>query len=184
MGCFSALKMLRLVPRLAKVPMLINQTRNISVLPPAVPLEPRCRLALPLTIQAPAVLHGIDGRYATALFTAATKKTAIPAVEADLANLSKFIRQDANLRDFLENPTQNRVQKKKVVSELAKKQGFSATTSNLLELLAENGRLAELSKIIDGFQTLMMASKGEVLVTVTTAKVSPLINSRHWIATA
>ncbi len=41
--------------------------------------------------------------------------------------------------------------------------------SNLFTVLAENGRLAETEKVIEGFQDLMTAYRGEVEVTVTSA---------------
>lgn len=43
--------------------------------------------------------------------------------------------------------------------------------------MAENGRLGDTEKVIDGFKQLMSAHRGEVEVTVTTAAVSskPLV---------
>lgn len=43
------------------------------------------------------------------------------------------------------------------------------THSNLFTVLAENGRLGETEKVIQGFQDLMTAYRGEVEVTVTSA---------------
>ena len=44
--------------------------------------------------------------------------------------------------------------------------------SNLFQVLAENGRLGDTEKVIEGFLSLMTAYRGEVEVTVTSAAVS------------
>lgn len=47
---------------------------------------------------------------------------------------------------------------------------MSPNTSNLLCLLAENGRLGKLDAIINAFKTIMAAHRGEVTCEVITAK--------------
>lgn len=47
---------------------------------------------------------------------------------------------------------------------------LSPTTSNLLGLLAENGRLGKLEAVINAFKIMMAAHRGEVTCVVTTAK--------------
>jgi len=47
---------------------------------------------------------------------------------------------------------------------------YSETTKNFFIVLAENSRLAETTKIIDAYQSIMTASRGEVPVTVISAK--------------
>ncbi|KAI8055214.1 OSCP/delta subunit of ATPase [Syncephalis plumigaleata] len=106
------------------------------------------------SVQPPLVLHGIDGRYASALFTAAAKKNALDAVEGDLNRIKTI-----GIQSFLSNPTVDRVQKRQGVDSLLKKGKYS-----------ENGRLAETTKIISAYQSLMMAHRGEVLAVVTSAK--------------
>jgi len=43
-----------------------------------------------------------------------------------------------------------------------------------LGALADNGRLQKMNGVISAFSTLMSAHRGEVVCTVTTAKVSPV----------
>lgn len=50
---------------------------------------------------------------------------------------------------------------------------LSVPYRNLFQVLAENGRLADAPKVIEGFQELMSAYRGEVEVIVTSAQVSP-----------
>lgn len=49
-------------------------------------------------------------------------------------------------------------------------QAYSVATGNLLELLAENGRLNKLDHIINSFKIIMSAHRGEVICEVKTAK--------------
>lgn len=113
------------------------------------------------------MLFGIDGRYATALYTAAAKKSALQTVESDLTALQSTIGKSTAIQIGLENPMINRADKLQLVTELSK--GKSPITGNLLNVLVENGRLGETTKVIEGFQSLMMAHRGELSVTVTSA---------------
>jgi F-type H+-transporting ATPase subunit O len=64
----------------------------------------------------------------------------------------------------------NRTDKLKVIDALVKAgKATSPLTTNLLTVLVENGRLGETQKVIQGFQNLMMAHRGELVVTVTSA---------------
>ena len=47
---------------------------------------------------------------------------------------------------------------------------MSPTTSNLLGLMAENGRLDKLEAVINAFKIMMAAHRGEVTCEVVTAK--------------
>merc|ERR1712141_7014 len=52
-------------------------------------------------VQPPVQVFGIEGRYATALYSAATKKKALAAVEKDLKTFEATLKKDARLADFL-----------------------------------------------------------------------------------
>ncbi|KAF9993108.1 ATP synthase F0 subcomplex subunit OSCP atp5 [Modicella reniformis] len=121
-------------------------------------------------VQIPLVLHGIDGRYATALYTAAAKKQALDTVESDLKQVKRVIEKDTRLREFLENPTINRIEKKSGVQKMIAAGKYNDLTKNFFDTLAENGRLNDTIKIIDSYGSLMGAYRGEVRVTITSAK--------------
>ncbi|KAF8976432.1 ATP synthase F0 subcomplex subunit OSCP atp5 [Entomortierella lignicola] len=122
------------------------------------------------SVQVPIVLHGIDGRYATALYTAAAKKQSLEAVEADLKQVKRVVEKDTKLREYLENPTINRLEKKAGVNQLLSAGKYNELTKNFFDTLAENGRLNETIKIIDTYGSLMSSHRGEVQVTITSAK--------------
>ncbi|KAJ3041132.1 ATP synthase F0 subcomplex subunit OSCP atp5 [Rhizophlyctis rosea] len=122
------------------------------------------------SVQVPIQLHGIDGRYATALFTAASKKKALDAVEGDLTRVKGLLQKDAALRSFLETPLADRNAKLEGVKSLISQAKLSELTQNFLNVLADNGRLDQTSKIITAYEQLLTAARGEVAVTVTSAK--------------
>ncbi|KAJ3217578.1 ATP synthase subunit O, mitochondrial [Dinochytrium kinnereticum] len=122
------------------------------------------------TMQVPIVLHGIEGRYATALFTAASKRGALDAVESDIQKIKAIITKDTALQSFLETPIVDRAAKREGVASLLSKAKYSDVTTNFFGLLAENGRLDHTKKIVSSFEQLLMAHRGEIPVVVTSAK--------------
>ncbi|KAI9352016.1 OSCP/delta subunit of ATPase [Obelidium mucronatum] len=118
----------------------------------------------------PAILHGIDGRYATALYSAASKKNVLDTVEAELTKIGAVIDKDSRLQSFLETPIIDRAAKKEGVSSILSAGRYSDLTANFFQVLAENGRLDQTKKVISSFQQLMAAHRGEVVVTVTSTK--------------
>jgi len=121
-------------------------------------------------IKPPIQLFGIDGRYATALYSAATKQNALDVVEKDLLKFQGTIKSDERLREFIRNPIIKRQHKSDALKAVASKASLSPQTSNLLQTLAENGRLKNLDGIINAFKMIMSAHRGEVICQVTTAK--------------
>ncbi|CAB4383334.1 unnamed protein product [Rhizophagus irregularis] len=121
-------------------------------------------------VKVPLALHGIEGRYATALFGAASKQQTLEKVEAELSKIKIAIEKDSKIRNFLEDPSLSRKNKKASIEALLKDGKYSETTKNFFVVLAENGRLPVTTKIINSFQSLMVANRGEVPVTIITAK--------------
>ncbi|KAI9221795.1 ATP synthase delta subunit-domain-containing protein, partial [Blastocladiella britannica] len=119
--------------------------------------------------KAPIQLHSLEGRYATALFTAASKNATLEKVESDLRSFGSQLAKDDQFRSFVESPVVDRTLKADVIKAVATKQSYSATTSNFFALLAENGRLDLSRPVLDSFAQLMSAHRGEVPVIVTSA---------------
>ncbi|KAI8393282.1 OSCP/delta subunit of ATPase [Radiomyces spectabilis] len=131
----------------------------------------RAYASAPATIKAPITLFGIDGRYATALYTAAARKNVLEAVEKDLKQVQAAVSKDKATQDFLENPTVTRPVKMEGVHQLLKKVGnVNELTKNLFETLAENGRLAQTHKVTEAFAELMSAHRNELPLIITSAK--------------
>ncbi|XP_011314379.1 ATP synthase subunit O, mitochondrial [Fopius arisanus] len=121
-------------------------------------------------VKPPIQVFGIEGRYATALYSAATKQSALDAVEKDLLKFQGLIKSDAKLVDFLKDPSIKRRAKAEAFKAIGSKLSLNPATGNLLTLLAENGRLGMIGQIAQAFKQIMAANRGEVVCEVTTAK--------------
>ncbi|XP_059057233.1 ATP synthase subunit O, mitochondrial [Achroia grisella] len=121
-------------------------------------------------VKAPVQVFGLEGRYASALYSAASKSKTLDAVEKELSQFQQNIKSDPKLKEFIINPTLKRNLKSDALKAVATKTNLSPTTSNLLSLLAENGRLDKLESVINAFKIMMAAHRGEVTCEVITAK--------------
>merc|ERR1711976_24055 len=121
-------------------------------------------------VQAPIQLFGLEGRYAHALYSAATKQKKLEVVEKDLNGFKDVLTKDTKFSSFLLDPSIKRKDKATAISAASKKQNYSDVTSNFLSAMAENGRLGKVQNIISAFDKIMAAHRGDVVCTVTTAK--------------
>ncbi|ORZ35446.1 OSCP/delta subunit of ATPase [Catenaria anguillulae PL171] len=121
-------------------------------------------------VQAPIQMHSLEGRYATALFTAASKAKSLTAVETDLRAFNASLHADAEFRAFIESPVVDTKYKTQAVKAVAAKKNFNATTTNFFTLLAENGRLDMSVAVLESFGQLMSAHRGEIPVVVTSSQ--------------
>ncbi|KAK2607289.1 hypothetical protein N8I77_005974 [Diaporthe amygdali] len=126
------------------------------------------------TVKPPVALFGLDGTYATALYTAAVKSSSLDPTATALNKLGNLVSQDAKLATILAAPTLTPADKSAIVAELEKTSGTNATVKNFLQTLAENNRLSLLGGVCTKFSELMSAERGEVEMTVTSA--APLDN--------
>ena len=122
----------------------------------------------------PVALFGLDGTYASALYTAAVKTESLDSTAKGLENLAATFKKDAQLKTILEAPTLSNADKQQIVAEIQKSLGVqdkNNTIKNFLETLAENNRLNHLEGVSEKFGILMGAARGEVELTVTSAAV-------------
>ncbi|KAH8399116.1 hypothetical protein KR215_002418, partial [Drosophila sulfurigaster] len=122
------------------------------------------------TVKPPVQVFGLEGRYATALYSAASKLSQLDQVEKDLTALQATIRADKKLREYVTSPIINKKVMSTALKEASEKLRFAPATANLLGLLADNGRLKKLDTVINAYKTIMAAHRGEVVCEVVTAK--------------
>lgn len=120
-------------------------------------------------VKPPVQVFGIDGRYACALYSAASKLKQLPAVEKELVKFQQQMKTDLKFKEFIQNPTLKRQLKSDALKQVATKLSLSPPTANLVTLLAENGRLKHLNGVINAFKIIMAAERGEVPCEVITA---------------
>ncbi|KAB2579220.1 ATP synthase subunit 5 [Lasiodiplodia theobromae] len=129
------------------------------------------------SVKPPVALYGVDGTYASALYTAAAKTSTLEPVSKALENLANVFKKDAKLAEVLSAPTLTESDKKQIVAELTKIVGTAdkeGVVKNFLETLAENNRLGVLQPVTEKFAQLMSAYRGEIELNVTSAQ--PLDN--------
>merc|ERR1711915_1137942 len=112
-------------------------------------------------VQPPIQVFGLEGRYATALYSAAKKKNALDAVDKDFKELAVLLKTDVQLKEFLLNPLLSKGLKKQAVESVLAKKKASPLTVNLFGALAEYGRLTNVEGIINAFGIIMAAVRGE-----------------------
>ncbi|KAK7602874.1 hypothetical protein V9T40_006848 [Parthenolecanium corni] len=121
-------------------------------------------------VKLPIQVFGLEGRYAAALYSAATKQKQLDIVDKELDQLQNACSSDKKFREFLLNPILSKSVKEAAVKSIATKLSLSSSSANLLSLLAENGRLKNLSAIINVFKVIMTAHRGDLNVEVTVAQ--------------
>ncbi|KAI9373871.1 OSCP-domain-containing protein [Aspergillus egyptiacus] len=123
-------------------------------------------------IKPPVSLFGVDGTYATALYTASAKSSALDATSKALANLGAALKADPKLTGIISTPTLSAADKQAIVSELQKVAGADKgdLLKNFLGTLAENNRLGLLSDVCEKFNALMSAHRGEIELVITSAQ--------------
>ena len=149
-------------------------SRAARVAAPRAPIAVRtyAAAASPAASKPPVALFGLDGTYASALYTAAVKSDSLDS--KGLETLAATFKRDVQLKTILEAPSLNTGDKAQIIAEIQKSLGGqdkNNTIKNFLETLAENNRLNQLEGVAEKFGTLMSASRGEVELTVVSAAV-------------
>mmetsp|Transcript_42534 Transcript_42534/g.96796 ORF Transcript_42534/g.96796 Transcript_42534/m.96796 type:complete len:217 (-) Transcript_42534:145-795(-) len=118
------------------------------------------------TIRVPVAMFGLSGRYASALYIAATKANALEAVEKDFGALAAALKSDASFERFIKDPTLKRTVKQETMAKVTA--SSNETTQKMMAVLCEMGRLDELENVIRDYNSIMRGHRKETIVTVTT----------------
>ncbi|EED15483.1 ATP synthase oligomycin sensitivity conferral protein, putative [Talaromyces stipitatus ATCC 10500] len=123
-------------------------------------------------VRPPVALYGVDGTYANALYTASAKTSSLDSIAKSLSQLGEVFKKDAKLTTILNAPTLSVSDKQQIIKELQTVAGGDKNDilKNFLSTLAENNRLGLLEGVIEKFQTLMSAHKGEIELSITSAQ--------------
>lgn len=117
-----------------------------------------------------AIVSGISGRYAVALFELADAANALKDIETDIVTLKAMIEDSADLRDLVVSPLYSRQNQQKGITKVAETGSFNDLTQKFLGTLAANRRLDQLLPIIASFEKLLAYHRGEVSAEVTSAQ--------------
>jgi F-type H+-transporting ATPase subunit delta len=111
----------------------------------------------------------LAGRYATALFGLARDEKQIDSVAKSLESLTEALAESPDLKRLVSSPVISRAEAGKVIAALAPTLSIDPLTARFLGVLAENGRLSELPKVVTLVRSLSAAHRGETTAEVTTA---------------
>ena len=92
--------------------------------------------------QEKAIIWGLSGRYATALFELARERGELEAIERDLAVLERLLEESAPLGQIVRSPVMTRAAQAAAMVRLAESAGLADLTARFLGVLASNRRLA------------------------------------------
>ncbi|KAF5389486.1 hypothetical protein D9757_004303 [Collybiopsis confluens] len=121
----------------------------------------------------------IATKYSSAIYNAALSKSpqTLAKVHSELVTFTTTLKQNKDIDAFVRNPTLSANDRAAGLASVfktldgagSKKEPVSDLTKNLLTILSENGRLAEVEGVIEGFNELVSQYNGELNVTVTSA---------------
>ncbi|CAB3254008.1 unnamed protein product [Arctia plantaginis] len=119
-------------------------------------------------IKLPMPVFGIEGRYVAALYRAASVSNELDKVEKSLRDFQKEISKP-KIIDFIDTSMISRANKAKLLIEVGTAASMPNTAANFLGIVAENGRLRMLKRMIPMFLSVMVAHRNEALCELITA---------------
>ena len=114
-------------------------------------------------------LVGLAGRYANALFELADESKQLDEVAAELAGLKKLLGQSDDLKRLVRSPVLSREEQMRAIGAIVERAKAADITRRFVGVLAERRRLFVLAEIIDAFDRLLAARRGEVRAEVASA---------------
>ncbi|GMM45671.1 F1F0 ATP synthase subunit 5 [Pichia kluyveri] len=121
-------------------------------------------------IKPPVQLFGLDGTYATALFTAAAKDSNVEKTFNSVSKLNETIAKDVKLNNILSNPSLSLDSRNEIIKTVSSTLKLEPIVTNLLNVLSENNRLELFPSIAKQFSVLNSAFNGVVEANVISAK--------------
>jgi len=118
----------------------------------------------------PITVHGIPGRYASALYTAAAKADKLDEVQAELTEVYNLTCSSPEFDQFVSDPSIPKSKKVPAMGAILDKLEVSDVTKHFFEVLTTNNRLKHLYRISDLYDEILAAAKGEVRAKITTAQ--------------
>jgi len=128
------------------------------------------KASIAVSHEPPKKIPGSYGRYAGAMFTAASKAGMLDTVETELLSITNVISKDEGFSTFLNNPTIPRAEKRTKLENLLQDGRFSHLTKNLIITMSANGRVGEINRVVEAFVDCMETSRGIVKARIVSAE--------------
>jgi F-type H+-transporting ATPase subunit delta len=137
--------------------------------PSATVSSPRdCRKSCSVADQ-DAIVSGMAGRYATALFELALEQGAVDTTKVNLERFDALVAEVADLARLLRSPVLSADDQARALSAVLDSAGIDGLAANFLKLVATNRRLFAALDMVQGYRALVAKHKGEVTAEVTLA---------------
>ena len=101
-----------------------------------------------------AIVEGMAGRYAAALFDLAKDAKQVPEVEAGLTKFQSLLNESEDLRRMVRSPVISSEDQAKALGVILEKAGVGGLAANFFKFIASNRRLFAASDMIKGFKAL------------------------------
>ena len=108
--------------------------------------------------------------YATALYELAKENSELSNTEDGMNGLKKLLNDNSDFKEMISSPTVGKVEKKKVMFEIADQYNFSQTLKKFLGFMIIKNRLFFLDQIIDSFLNIISINKGELKAKLVSSK--------------
>jgi len=116
-----------------------------------------------------AIVSGMAGRYATALFELALEQNALDRVKADLDRFDALVAESADLHRLVRSPVFSSEDQMRALTPVLARAGIAGISAQFLLVVASNRRLFAVRDMIRAFRKLLARHKGEVTAQVTLA---------------
>jgi F-type H+-transporting ATPase subunit delta len=117
-----------------------------------------------------AIVSGMAGRYATALFELALEANAVDAAKADLDRFEALLAGSADLTRLVRSPVFSADEQARALAVVLERAGIGGLAAKFLNVVARNRRLFAVRDMVRDFKTLVARHKGEVTAQVTFAE--------------
>ena len=109
-------------------------------------------------------------RYSRALYEVAKEANELEKVESDIKAFNSLLKNNSDLKNFFNNPTQSINNQNEAINILSEKLNLSKNLKNFLFLLIEKRRIFFISKILDSFLKLCLIKRGEIEASLISSK--------------
>src|SRR5262245_6640992 len=133
-----------------------------------VPSPRDCRKSSRVTGQ-DAIVSGMAGRYATALFELALEQGAVDTTKVNLERFEALVGEVADLARLLRSPVLSADDQTRALSAVLDSAGIDGLAANFLKLVGTNRRLFAALDMVQSYRALVAKHKGEVTAEVTLA---------------
>jgi F-type H+-transporting ATPase subunit delta len=117
-----------------------------------------------------AIVTGMAGRYALALFELALERNAVDAVKADLERFGALTAESADLSRLVRSPVFGAEDQVRALKAVLDAVGIGGISAQFLLVVASNRRLFAVRDMIKDYRRLVARHKGEVTAEVTFAE--------------